>query len=62
MNQVAPHLAQITRNAELIYEGQAKLDEIYTLVSLMADISNLKSKNVDVLNTGSEKPEQNKPV
>ena len=60
MNQVAPHLAQITRNAELIYEGQAKLEEIYTLVSLMADLSNLKSKNVDVLNTGSEKLEQNK--
>ena len=63
MNSVAPHLAQISRNAELHYEAQAKLDEIYCLMALMADISNLKSKSsLDVLDIGSGNPEQNKEL
>ena len=59
-NQMGPPLAQVNRNAELLYEEKAKLEEIHKLLCMMADISNLRSKNVEVPNTGSGKPE-NKP-
>ena len=56
-NQMGPPLAQVNRNAELLYEEKAKLEEIHKLLCMMADISNLRSKNVEVPNTGSGKPE-----
>ena len=57
LEQISPHLAQVSRNAELLYNQRAKLEEIHTLLRMMADISNLRSKVIEVPDTGSGKPE-----